>query len=113
MLSRHQKLPLVSDNVKLKLDGMQAAVARANPCLFELFSMVTLLATQQGQRARTAVLVDIWYRKSRPTFADALAAVRRAIWREIGLLTSRHRHKAPEPSHTLQRCLAYTLCQAA
>jgi DDE superfamily endonuclease len=89
------------------------AVARTTPSLFGLFSIVTLLAAQLGQRARTAVLVDSWYRKSRPTFADALAAVRRAIWRETGLLTSRHRHKAPKPSHTLQRCLAYALCHAA
>src|ERR671912_451579 len=89
------------------------AVARTTPSLFGLFSIVTLLAAQLGQRARTAVLVDSWYRKSRPTFADALAAVRRAIWRETGLLPSRPQHKASKPSHTLQRCLAYALCHAA
>ena len=89
------------------------AVACTTPSLFGLFSIVTLLAAQLGQRARTAVLTDSWYRKSRPTFADALAAVRQAIWRETGLLTSRHRHKASKPSHTLQRCLAYALCHAA
>ncbi|QRM33098.1 transposase [Microvirga sp. VF16] len=89
------------------------AVARTTPCLFGLFSIVTLLAAQLGQRARTHVLVDSWYRKSHPTFADALAAVRRQIWRETGLLTSRHRHKTPKPSQALQRCLAYALCHAA
>ena len=89
------------------------AVARTTPCLFGLFSIVTLLAAQLGQRVRTAVWIDSWYRKSHPTFADALAAVRQAIWRETGLLTSRHRHKMPKPSQALQRCLIYALCQAA
>jgi hypothetical protein len=89
------------------------AVARTIPCLFGLFSIVTLLAGQLGQRTRTAVLIDSWYRKSHPTFADALAAVRRDIWRETGLLTSRNRHKAPKPSPTLRQCLAYALCYAA
>jgi hypothetical protein len=81
--------------------------------LFGLFSIVTLLAAQLGQRARTAVLIDSWYRKSHPTFADALAAVRRQIWRETGFLTSRRQHKPPKSSQTLQRCLTYALCYAA
>ena len=89
------------------------AVARTTPCLFGLFSIVTLLAAQLGQRVRTAVWIDSWNRKSHPTFADALVAVRQAIWRETGLLTSRHRHKMPKPSQALQRCLIYALCQAA
>ena len=89
------------------------AVARTTPCLFGLFSIVTLLAAQLSQRARTAILVDSWYRKSRPTFADTLAAVRRHIWCETGLLTSRNRRKTPKPSQVLQRCLVYALCHAA
>jgi hypothetical protein len=89
------------------------AVARTTPCLFGLFSIVTLLAAQLDQRTRTAVLIDSWYRKSRPTFADALAAVRHAIWRETGLLTSCHQRKMPKPSQALQRCLVYALCRAA
>jgi hypothetical protein len=89
------------------------AVARTTPCLLGLFSIVTLLAAQLGQRSRTAVWIDSWYRKSHPTFADALAAVRRQIWSEMGLLTSRYRHKMSKPSQALQRGLVYALCQAA
>jgi hypothetical protein len=70
-------------------------------------------AAQLSQRVRTAVLVDSWYRKSHPTFADALAAVRQAICRETGLLTSRYQHKMPKPSQALRRCLIYALCRAA
>jgi hypothetical protein len=89
------------------------AVARSTPCLLGLFSIVTLLAGQLHHQTRTAVLTDSWYRKSHPTFADALAAVRRQIWRETGLLTSQRRHKTPKPSQALQRCLIYALCRAA
>jgi hypothetical protein len=89
------------------------AVARSTPCLFGLFSIVTLLAGQLHHQTRTAVWTDSWYRKSRPTFADALAAVRRQIWSEMGLLTSRYRHKMSKPSQALQRGLVYALCHAA
>jgi hypothetical protein len=65
------------------------AVARTTPCLFVMFSIVTLLAAQHDQRTRTGVLIDSWYRKSHSTFADALATVRRQIWRETALFTSR------------------------
>jgi DDE superfamily endonuclease len=89
------------------------AVARTTPCLLGLFSIVTLLATQLGRRARLAVLTDSWYRKPHPTFTDALAAVRRHIWLETGLLTSRRSHEMQKPPPALQRSLAYALCYAA
>ncbi|WP_245435666.1 IS701 family transposase [Microvirga calopogonii] len=99
--------------VETQRQWSDSAVARSTPCLFGLFSMVTLLAGQLHHQTRTAVWTDSWYRKSRPTFAGALAAVRRQIWREVGLLTSRCRHNAPKPSPALQRCLVYALCHAA
>ena len=89
------------------------AMARTTPCLFRLLSIVTLLAGQLKRQARTAAWTDSWYRKSHPTFADALAAVRQQIWCETGLLMSRHRGKTPKPSQALQRCLVYALCHAA
>src|ERR671911_466221 len=89
------------------------AVARSTPCLLGLFSIVTLLAGQLHHQTRTAVLTDSWYRKSHPTFADALAAVRRQIWRATGLFTSQRQHKTPKSSQALQRSLVYALCHAA
>src|ERR671912_5432 len=44
------------------------AIARTTPCLLALFSIVTLLATRLGRRARLAVDTDAWYRKPHPTF---------------------------------------------
>ena len=54
-----------------------------------------------------------WYHKSRPTFSDTLAAVRRHIWREQGLLTSRRNRHVTKPRPALQRALAYAICHAA
>ena len=89
------------------------AIARTTPCLLGLFSIVTLLAATSISAPARLFSIDSWYRKPHPTFADTLAAVRRQIWRETGLLTSRHRHKTPKPSRALQRCLVYALCHAA
>jgi hypothetical protein len=57
--------------------------------LFGLFSITILMAAQLSQHAPTVVLSDSWYRKPHSTFAGALAAVRRQIWRETVLVTSR------------------------
>ena len=89
------------------------AIARTTPCLLALFSIVTLLAGQLPAHQRRRVAATAWYTKSRPTFSDALAAVRREIWREQALATSprrpdqtKHRFRLPEP-------WAYALCHAA
>ena len=74
---------------------------------------MTLLAARLDRRARSAVLADAWYRKPRPTFADALAAVRRHFWGEQGLLTSRRRSEATKLNPALRRGIAYALCHAA
>jgi hypothetical protein len=89
------------------------AVARTTPCLLALFSIVTLLAARLPARERRWIMAAAWYRKPSPTFSDALATVRRAIWREQGLVTSSRR-----ADRTKRRCLlpapwAYALCQAA
>jgi hypothetical protein len=81
--------------------------------LLGLFSIVTLLAAQLGQRARTAVWIDSWYRKSHPTFSDSLAAVRQHIWCEAGLFMSRHRCKTTKLPRSLQQGLIHALCHAA
>ena len=89
------------------------AIARATPCLLGLFSIVTLLAAHLDRRARTAMCTAAWYRKPRPTFADALAAVRRQFWREQGLLLSWRRSEARKLSPALRHGITYALCQAA
>jgi hypothetical protein len=74
---------------------------------------VALLAARLDRHARTAVCTAAWYRKPRPTFADTLAAVRRQLWREQGLLLSWQRSDTKKLGPALRDGIAYALCQAA
>jgi len=89
------------------------AIGRTTPCLLALFSIVALLATRLDRRARSAVCIDAWYRKPRPTSADTLAAVRRQFWREQGLLLSWRQAEVRKLRPALRHGIAYALCHAA
>jgi DDE superfamily endonuclease len=57
------------------------AIRRTTPALLGLFSLVTLLAHHQKRRAAGASRRRAaWYHKRHPTFADALALVRKELW---------------------------------
>jgi hypothetical protein len=57
------------------------AIRRTTPALLGLFSLVTLFADHQMRRAAGALRRQAaWYRKRHPTFADALALVRKELW---------------------------------
>ncbi|MFL5285649.1 MAG: hypothetical protein ACJ8AW_32905, partial [Rhodopila sp.] len=57
------------------------AIQRTTPLLLGLFSLVTLWAGERAARTgKLPVLGAAWYKNPDPTFADALAAVRRRLW---------------------------------
>ena len=89
------------------------ADARTTPCLLALFSIVSLLADRLPKRERQRVITAAWYAKPKPTFSDALAAVRRTIWREQAFLTSPRRGKRTKQRPILPEPWAYALCHAA
>jgi hypothetical protein len=89
------------------------AVARTTPSLLGLFSIVALLATRLDRHARLRVSATAWYRKEHPTFSDTLAAVRRQIWAEQGLITSRHSAETAKLRPALREGIAHALCHAA
>ena len=92
---------------------VRQAVARTTPCLLALFSIVTLLATRLPARQRRQITATAWYVKPQPTFSDALAAVRRPLWREQGLRTSRRQGHRTKRRFVLPPSWAYALCHAA
>jgi len=58
------------------------AIERTTPCLFGLFSLVVLMA--QVLHPKTLPLRQAaWYAKNEAAFSDALAAVRRDLWRDL------------------------------
>ena len=59
----------------------ERATARTTPALCGLFSLVTLAADVLiEQQGGIAPRTTAWYAKTNPTFADAIALVRRHIW---------------------------------
>ncbi len=56
------------------------AIDRTTPILLGLFSWVTLAAHLLVERAQLSVRQTAWYVKERPTFSDALSAVRQQLW---------------------------------
>lgn len=58
------------------------AIERSTPALLALFSITALWADRLQKSAPVAVQGTAWYHKERPTFSDALAAVRSQIWQQ-------------------------------
>jgi hypothetical protein len=77
------------------------AIARTTPLLLGLFSVITLWADELFTTRAPAVRLASWYRKSAPTFSDALANIRRELWTGSILRASRQMldpTKIPAPS---------------
>ena len=89
------------------------AIARTTPLLLSLFSLVTLLASRLEVQQGISVLPATWYKKTIPTFSDALAAVRRHLWLHADLFISpagSHRNKSIP---RLMELFAEALCYAS
>lgn len=64
------------------------AIARSTPVLMALFSIVTLMADRLIKTQQMPVHIAAWYSKQQPTFADAMAFVRRCLWGNCHFSTS-------------------------
>jgi hypothetical protein len=64
------------------------AIARTTPALLSLYSIMTLNAHLLIEKGMTSVRSTAWYRKTRPTFSDAIALVRRQLWEHLHFSTS-------------------------
>jgi hypothetical protein len=56
------------------------AIVRTTPALLGLFSLITLLAHRLTEGKPFPVRSTAWYSKPEPTFADAIALVRKVLW---------------------------------
>lgn len=88
------------------------AIARTTPALLGLFSLVTLLAHAQLP-AVAPIRRLAWYVKPLPTFADALALVRRQLWTEATFHTLPTDSDLVNIPRALINHLADLLCYAA
>jgi len=90
-----------------------AAIRRTTPVLLGLFSLVTLLAHWQMPRPVRVVRQATWYHKRDPTFADALASVRRDLWQHQAFSTSPCTGEIVELPRAVVERLTETLCYVA
>jgi hypothetical protein len=91
----------------------EQAIRRTTPVLLGLFSLVTLWAHQLQQQGKLSVRQAAWYRKKRPTFSDALAAVRRELWECALFTTCTPKSDIQKLQQALLERFADTLCYAA
>lgn len=89
------------------------AIARTTPILLGLFSLVTLLANRLVRCGHLPVRQAAWYRKPQPTFADALAAVRRRCWHQLSFSMSRQHHNSKKIPRRFLRQLQEAVCYGA
>lgn len=68
----------------------ERAIARPPPALLSLYSIITLTTHQLLRKESTIIRVTAWYARIRPTFADAIALVRRHLWAYMHFSTSQH-----------------------
>lgn len=89
------------------------AIARTTPCLFGLFSIITLSAEALSKQGKLELRRAAWYEKEAVTFADAIASVRRLIWSAESFQTSVSDTKTVKVPRELFERLTETLCYAA
>jgi DDE superfamily endonuclease len=89
------------------------AILRTTPALLALFSLVTIWSNELvGAGTSLRPLGAAWYAKSEPSFSDAIALVRRALWAMPDFSTSRRLPETIEIPAQLWKRLVSTLCHA-
>lgn len=92
----------------------EKAVGRTAPAMLALFSVVTLLADQYMAEGSQHLRRAAWYDKRAPTFSDALAVVRRELWREqAGFCGSPAETETVEIPREFMERLTDAMCYAA
>jgi hypothetical protein len=88
-------------------------IARTTPALLSLYAMFTLTAHLLIEKGATCVRSTAWYRKTRPTFADAMALVRRHLWEHLHFSMSQHEIDMLKIPRALFERFTEALCYAA
>jgi hypothetical protein len=89
------------------------AIKRTTPILLGLFSVVTLLANALIEEQSRPVRTAAWYKKQLPTFADAIAIVRRCLWSNCHFSTSSQNREVCKIPRSLLERLTDAVCYAA
>jgi hypothetical protein len=89
------------------------SVLRMAPCLLGLYSLITLIFVEHARHHSIRPRCTDWYTKSEPTFADAIATVRRLLWSETIFETPPQKETFQKLPRQLKRILLDSLTLAA
>jgi hypothetical protein len=89
------------------------AIARTSPILLGLFSLITVLANSLASEGQLPISSSSWYRKSLPTFADAISLVRQQYWCLPNFMISSPDTKVVKIPIPIFNRLSIALCWAA
>jgi DDE superfamily endonuclease len=89
------------------------AIARTTPALLSLYAIVTLTTHLLIEKGATCGRSTAWYRKTRLTFADALALVRRHVWEHLHFSMSHQETDMMKIPRALFERFTEALCYAA
>ena len=88
-------------------------MARTTPARVSRDSIVTLIAHLLIEQGLTAVRRTAWSRQTRPTFAAAIALVRRQVWEQSSFSTSQQKTEMIHIPRALLERFTEALCYAA
>ncbi len=86
------------------------AINRTTPCLFGLFSLITMVAQELANGGKLQIRSAIWYHKELATFSDAIGCVRQYLWEWRSFQTSQNEVEMIKIPRPLLKCLTDTLC---
>ena len=89
------------------------AIARTTPALLSLYSVIALTAHLLIHKGTDCVRSAAWYTKTRPTFADAIALVRRQLWDHLHFSMSHQETDMIKIPRALFERFTEALCYAA
>jgi hypothetical protein len=89
------------------------AIGRTTPVLLSLYSIITLTAHLLIQKGANCVRSTAWHPKTRPTFSDTIALVRRHVWDHIYFSTSQQDTDMRKIPRALLERFTEALCYAA
>jgi hypothetical protein len=89
------------------------AIVRTTPVLLGIYSLVTLMADRLIKNEIKPVRTAAWYEKQKPTFSDAIAIVRRCIWKNCHFSMSSQNSEIVKVPRSLLERLTDAVCYAA
>jgi hypothetical protein len=88
----------------------EKAINRTTPCLYGMFSLITMVAQELSKGGKLKIRSAVWYKKELATFSDAIGCVRQYLWEERSFQTSPNEVEMIKIPRSLMKCLTETLC---